>query len=82
MLKIISKLLLPIAMIFAALFGASWAEGCPQYWYLVGIVILFIMSCAIDYAIDKISSIEFYKNCGISAWGMIKKIKENNKNKK
>jgi len=82
MLKIISKLLLPIAMIFAALFGASWAEGYPQYWYLVGIVILFIMSCAIDYVIDKLGSIEFYKSCGISAWGMIKKIKENNKIKK
>ena len=54
MLKLISKVLLPIAMIFAALFGASWAEGCPQYWYIVGIVILFLMSCAIDYIIDKL----------------------------
>jgi hypothetical protein len=79
MLKLISKALLPIAMIFAALFGASWAEGCPQYWYIVGIVILFLMSCAIDYVIDKLGSVEFYKNCGLSMWEMTKKI--NNKKK-
>jgi len=74
MLKLISKALLPIAMIFAALFGASWAEGCPQYWYIVGIVILFLMSCAIDFVIDKLGSIEFYKNCGLSAWDLTKKL--------
>ena len=79
MLKLISKVLLPIAMVFAVLFGASWAEGCPQYWYIVGIVILFLMSCAIDYIIDKLGSMEFYKNCGLSAWEIIKKI--NNKRK-
>ena len=79
MLKIVSKLLLPIAMIFAALFGASWAEGSPQYWYIVGIVILFVMSCAIDYVIDKVGSIEFYKSCGLSAWKMAKNLKNKNK---
>ena len=79
MLKLISKVLLPIAMVFAVLFGASWAEGCPQYWYIVGIVILFLMSCAIDYIIDKLGSMGFYKNCGLSAWEIIKKI--NNKRK-
>ena len=81
MLKLISKVLLPIAMIFAALFGASWAEGCPQYWYIVGIVILFLMSCAIDYIIDKLGSMEFYKNCGLSAWEIIKKINIKRKEK-
>jgi hypothetical protein len=79
MLKLISKVLLPIAMIFAALFGASWAEGCPQYWYIVGIVILFIVSCIIDYIIDKLGSIEFYKNCGLSVWKIAKNLKLKNK---
>ena len=72
---------MPIAMIFAALFGASWAEGCPQYWYIVGIVILFLMSCAIDYIIDKLGSMDFYKNCGLSAWEIIKKINIKRKEK-
>lgn len=79
MLKLISKLLLPIAMVFAALFGASWSQGCPQYWYLVSIVILFVMSCAIDYLIDKLGSVEFYKDCGLTVWKFANKIKTRKK---
>ncbi len=76
MLKLISKVLLPIAMIFAALFGASWAEGCPQYWYIVGIVVLFLVSCAIDFVIDKLGSVEFYKDCGLSIFRLAKRLKD------
>jgi hypothetical protein len=70
MIKLISRLLLPIAIVFGALFGYSFGQGHPQYWYLVVIVILFLLDMGITFVLDKLSDFNFYKDSAIKLWAL------------
>ena len=78
MIKIVSKLLLPIAMVFAALFGVSWGEGNPQYWYLFVIFILFLLDMGITFVLDKVTDFNFYKDVLLKLLMFINNKRKNN----
>ena len=81
MLKLISKALLPIAMVLAACFGYTWGQGNPQYLFLVGVVILFLIDMGITIVMDKVSDLNFYKDTGLKLWSYRGTIKNKLKNK-
>lgn len=70
MIKLISRLLFPIMLVFAALFGYSLGEGHPQYWYIVVIGILLTLDIAITYILDKLSDFNFYKDSALKLWAL------------
>ena len=77
MLKIIVKLLMPIALVIAALFGYTVGIDTPSYLLLFFTILVFFIDIAIAFVMDKVSDLNFYKNIGVSAWQLLKK-KTNN----
>ena len=57
-------------MVLAALFGYSFGQGHPQYWYLVGVAILFLLDIGITFVLDKLSDFNFYKDSAIKLWAL------------
>ena len=77
MLKIIVKLLIPIALVLAVLFGYTIGIGTPSYLLLFFTIFVFFIDMAVAFVMDKVSDLNYYKNIGVSAWQLLKK-KTNN----
>ena len=78
MLKIIVKLLMPIALVLAALFGYTVGIGTPRYLLLFFTILVFFIDMAIAFVMDKVSDLNCYKNIGVSAWQLLRKKTNNN----
>ena len=78
MLKIIVKLLMPIALVLAVLFGYTVGIGTPSYLLLFFTILVFFIDIAIAFVMDKVSDLNFYKNIGVSAWQLLRKKTNNN----
>ena len=78
MLKIIVKLLMPIALVLAALFGYTVGIGTPSYLLLFFTILVFFIDMAIAFVMDKVTDLNFYKNTGVSAWQLLRKKTNNN----
>jgi hypothetical protein len=78
MLKIIVKLLMPIALVLAALFGYTIGIGAPSYLLLFFTILVFFIDMAIAFVMDKVTDINFYKNTGVSVWQLLRKTTNNN----
>ena len=78
MLKIIVKLLIPIALVLAVLFGYTIGIGTPSYLLLFFTILVFFIDIAIAFVMDKVSDLNFYKNIGVSAWQLLRKKTNNN----
>lgn len=78
MLKIIVKLLIPIALVLAALFGYTIGIGTPSYLLLFFTIFVFFIDMAIAFVMDKVTDLNFYKNTSISAWKLLNKKTNNN----
>lgn len=76
--KIIVKLLMPIALILAALFGYTVGIGTPSYLLLFFTILVFFIGIAIAFVMDKVSDLNFYKNIGVSVWQLLRKKTNNN----
>ena len=78
MLKIIVKLLIPIALVLAVLFGYTIGIGTPSYLLLFFTIFVFFIDMAITFVMDKVTDLNFYKNTGVSAWKLLMKKTNNN----
>ena len=78
MLKIIVKLLMPIALVLAVLFGYTIGIGTPSYLLLFFTILVFFIDMAVAFVMDKVSDLNFYKNIGVSAWQLLRKKTNNN----
>ena len=78
MLKIIVKLLMPIALVLAVLFGYTIGIGTPSYLLLFFTILVFFIDMAITFVMDKVTDLNFYKNTVVSAWQLLRKKTNNN----
>ena len=78
MLKIIVKLLMPIALVLAVLFGYTIGIGTPSYLLLFFTILVFFIDIAIAFVMDKVTDLNFYKNTVVSAWQLLRKKTNNN----
>ena len=72
MIKVLSKLIMPLALVLAVCFGYTIGIGTPSWVLLFLTVLVFLIDLGISFVMDKVTDLNFYKNTGMSVWQLLK----------
>ena len=68
MVKVLIKLIMPLALVLAACFGYTVGMGNPSWLLLILTVLVFLLDLGISFVMDKVTDFNFYKNTSVGLW--------------